>query len=221
MPGLSYQAILLAGGDDKRLYPLSSVKALLPVANKPLISYPLKALSDAACKHCFIVVSGEKPAASIQAWLNTEYKDKGMQCEVGGDVHGLGSSCCMLGGTSGGRAMPGVLPASFPCATSGQHQHCLHPSQVITVAEDHGTADALRAISAKLTAQTVVVVSGDLLTDLPISTLVANHQMNATLATVLLFRRKVSPTTETKPGKAPKVGAGCGRWPGGASRGRF
>jgi hypothetical protein len=29
-------------------------------------------------------------------------------------------------------------------------------------------------------------------------------QMNAALATVLLYKRKVSPMTETKPGKAPK-----------------
>jgi translation initiation factor eIF-2B subunit gamma len=60
MPGLAtYQAVLLAGGEDKRLHPLTgpagAVKALLPVANKPLISYPLKALSEAGLKHVFIV----------------------------------------------------------------------------------------------------------------------------------------------------------------------
>jgi dTDP-glucose pyrophosphorylase len=53
--GLSYQAVVLAGGDDKRLYPLGGVKALLPVANKPLLSYPLRTLQDAGLKHAFIV----------------------------------------------------------------------------------------------------------------------------------------------------------------------
>ncbi len=53
------QVVLLAGGDDKRLHPLTgpagAVKALLPVANKPLISYPLKALADAGLKQVFLV----------------------------------------------------------------------------------------------------------------------------------------------------------------------
>uniref|UniRef100_A0A7S0S6S1 Translation initiation factor eIF2B subunit gamma n=1 Tax=Chlamydomonas leiostraca TaxID=1034604 RepID=A0A7S0S6S1_9CHLO len=159
MPGLAYQAIVLAGGDDKRLYPLTTgtVKALLPVANRPLLSYPLKSLADAGLKHVFVVVSGEKPAASIQAWINQEYSgaDK-MQCEV------------------------------------------------VTVAEEHGTADALRAVASRITARTCVVMSGDLLADVPVNTLVAGHQLNGSLATVLLFKRKVSPTTQTKPGKAPK-----------------
>jgi hypothetical protein len=32
-------------------------------------------------------------------------------------------------------------------------------------------------------------------------------QISGALATVLVGKRKTSPTTETKPGKAPKVGA--------------
>mmetsp|Transcript_15489 Transcript_15489/g.33608 ORF Transcript_15489/g.33608 Transcript_15489/m.33608 type:complete len:476 (-) Transcript_15489:297-1724(-) len=159
MPGLGYQAIVLAGGDDKRLYPLSTgvVKALLPVANKPLLSYPLRTLSEAGLRHVYVVVSGEKPAATISSWIQTEYPaSSGLQCEV------------------------------------------------VTVPEDYGTADALRAVASKVTAQTFVVVSGDLLTDLPVNALVASHQMNGAYATVLLSHRKTSPTTETKPGKAPK-----------------
>lgn len=57
MPSLNYQAVVLAGGDDKRLYPLTTgtVKGLLPVANKPLLSYPLRALAEAGLKHAFVV----------------------------------------------------------------------------------------------------------------------------------------------------------------------
>ena len=60
-PGLSYQAVVLAGGDDKRLYPLGGVKALLPVANRPLLSYPLRTLSDAGLKHALVVSSVDFP----------------------------------------------------------------------------------------------------------------------------------------------------------------
>jgi NDP-sugar pyrophosphorylase family protein len=47
--------------------------------------------------------------------------------------------------------------------------------EIVTVAEDHGTADALRAVASKITASTVVVLSGDLLIDLPVNALVASH----------------------------------------------
>lgn len=53
----SFQAVLLAGGEDKALFPLTSgvVKALLPVANRPLISYPLRSLSEAGLTHVLVV----------------------------------------------------------------------------------------------------------------------------------------------------------------------
>jgi NDP-sugar pyrophosphorylase family protein len=47
--------------------------------------------------------------------------------------------------------------------------------EIVTVGEDHGTADALRAVANKITASTVVVLSGDLLIDLPVNALVASH----------------------------------------------
>ncbi|GAX72742.1 hypothetical protein CEUSTIGMA_g198.t1 [Chlamydomonas eustigma] len=161
--GLGFQGIILAGGggDDKQLFPLSAgtPKALLPVANKPLLSYPLKTLSDAGLKTAFVIVSGEKASAAISSWLQTEYP-----------------------------------------ATTNSALHC----EVITVPEDYGTADALRSVASKITASTLVVISGDLLTDVPVNALVASHQMHRALATVMLCPRKVSPASETKPGKPPK-----------------
>lgn len=77
--------------------------------------------------------------------------------------------------------------------------------QVVTVAEGCGTADALRAVSSKITSNTFIVLSGDLVTDMPLNALVATHQMQGALATVTLCPCKISPSSETKPGKAPKV----------------
>lgn len=97
-------------------------------------------------------------------------------------------------------------------AHDGVHapKHDVFP-QVVCVPEEYGTADALRAVADRLTSPTFILLSGDLLTDLPVNALVTSHQLNSALATVLLVPRKTSPTTETKPGKAPKVSQLLGR----------
>ncbi len=98
----------------------------------------------------------------------------------------------------------------FP-ATASLHSPSLPPRptpspQVVPVAEGYGTADALRAVASRITSRTFVVLSGDLLTDVPVGALVAQHNLHAgAMATMLLADRKVSPASETKPGKPPKV----------------
>jgi NDP-sugar pyrophosphorylase family protein len=93
-----------------------------------------------------------------------------------------------------------------------QHPHSaptlLHDPQVITVSEECDTADALRAATPHLGPHTdgVVVYSGDLICDAPLGAMIVTHQLSGALATVLVGARRVSPTAETKPGKAPKVG---------------
>lgn len=158
---LKYQAVVLAGGECKRLYPLTSgsVKALLPVGNKPLLSYPLKSLQDVGVKHAFIVVTGEDAALSISAWLNQVYH--------------------------------------------GQHHGSVH-CEVIAVPEGTGTAEALRIVANKITLDTCLVFSGDLLTDVSVQAMVTKHQLTSALATVLIGQNKVSPSSETKLGKAPR-----------------
>ena len=45
----TFQAVVLIGGAGSKLHPLTASgtpKALLPVANEPLISFPLKALEE-------------------------------------------------------------------------------------------------------------------------------------------------------------------------------
>jgi len=61
----STAAIILAGGEeDKGLSPLTSpgiAKALLPVSNRALILYPLKALYKAGLRHAFVVRALHEP----------------------------------------------------------------------------------------------------------------------------------------------------------------
>uniref|UniRef100_A0A7S3R0R7 Translation initiation factor eIF2B subunit gamma n=1 Tax=Dunaliella tertiolecta TaxID=3047 RepID=A0A7S3R0R7_DUNTE len=152
------QAIVLAGGEDKTLFPLTcgTAKALLPVSNRALVSYPLKSLHKAGLKHAIVVVAGERAAASVQAWVHHEYAEKDLVCEV------------------------------------------------VCVPEEYGTADALRTVAPRVTTPTCVVISGDLITDVQIDVLVATHQLSSALVTMALYKRKVSPSSESKPGKAPK-----------------
>ena len=56
---LSY-AVLLAGGAGKTLHPLNSAgtpKALLPVGNQALISFPLNTLEQGGITHVIVVTS--------------------------------------------------------------------------------------------------------------------------------------------------------------------
>mmetsp|Transcript_13010 Transcript_13010/g.22960 ORF Transcript_13010/g.22960 Transcript_13010/m.22960 type:complete len:470 (+) Transcript_13010:3-1412(+) len=156
-----YQAVVLAGGgaSDKGLFPLIGLaaKALMPVANKPLLSYSLKLLSDAGLRHVFVVVNGEEAAAAVIAWLSFEHN------------------------------APGKM-------------HC----EVIKTPKDGGTADALRAVSSRITSKTLVCLSGDLITDLALNALVAVHKMSDATATVLLNKKKISPASGCSAGKAPK-----------------
>lgn len=51
-------AVLLAGGVSKQLHPLTSAgtpKALVPVGNQALISFPLKTLEQGGVTHTMVV----------------------------------------------------------------------------------------------------------------------------------------------------------------------
>ena len=70
--------------------------------------------------------------------------------------------------------------------------------------EDKGTAGALRAVAPRLKHDQVVVLSGDLVCDMPLGTLLARHRTSEAVATVLLAPRRASLSPEPgKPGKAP------------------
>ncbi|KAG1665277.1 hypothetical protein FOA52_015854 [Chlamydomonas sp. UWO 241] len=85
-------------------------------------------------------------------------------------------------------------------AAKGTNLKC----EVVAVPEGCGTADALRAVAHRIASHSFVVLPGDLVTDVAVAALVASHQMQGALASVTLVPRKISPASETKPGKVPR-----------------
>lgn len=151
-------AILLAGGVGKHLHPLTSSgvpKALLPVGNQTLISFPLRTLEQGGVTNTVVVVEGEAASSKVSHWISKHYAGK------------------------------------------------MH-IDVKPVAEDSGSSAAIAQFADDIPAESFIVISGDLLTDVPLKALIASHYVTEATVTILLRERRVSPASETKPGKAPK-----------------
>ncbi|PNT56917.1 hypothetical protein POPTR_001G271800v4 [Populus trichocarpa] len=148
---MDFQVVVLAGGTSKKLLPLVSKevpKALLPVANRPVLSYVLEQLELSNLKDLIVVVEGEDAAIHVGGWISNAYVDR------------------------------------------------LHV-EVAAVHEDVGTAGALRAIAHHLTANDILVVSGDLVFDVPPGALAAAHRKHNAVVTTMLCPAPVSGPTES------------------------
>lgn len=68
------KAIIAAGGSGTRLRPLtfSSNKHLLPLANKPLLLYPIEAIAETGIREVGVVVNETRPA--VEAYLGSGSK---------------------------------------------------------------------------------------------------------------------------------------------------
>ena len=77
--------------------------------------------------------------------------------------------------------------------------------QVVCANSESGSADAVRTVADKLRGDCVVVMSGDVVTDIPLNAVVFNHNMRGASITSVLCKHKSSPSEGTKAGKAPKV----------------
>ncbi|KAL2616073.1 hypothetical protein AAZV13_08G104400 [Glycine max] len=162
---MDFQVVVLGGGLSKKLLPLVSQElpnALLPVANRPVLSYVLEYLELSNLKDLIVVVEGEEAVLHVGAWISGAYADR------------------------------------------------LHV-EVAAVPEDVGTAGAIRAISHHLT-----VVSGDLVTDVPLGAVAATHRRHDAVVTAMLCSAPVSGPSESvssggkdkikKPGRYDLIG---------------
>ncbi|KAI4971984.1 hypothetical protein ZWY2020_002909 [Hordeum vulgare] len=147
---MDFQVVVLAGGTSEKLSPLVSKdvpKALLPVANRPAISYVLDLLESSDLKDIIVVVEGQEAARPVGAW--------------------------------------------------------------ISITEDIGTG-ALRAISKRLVANDVLVISGDLVTDVLPGAVAATHRRNGAAVTALLCSVPVSgPSDAASSGGKDKAKKPC------------
>ncbi|KAK7247116.1 hypothetical protein RIF29_41993 [Crotalaria pallida] len=168
---MDFKVVVLAGGVSKKLLPLVSKElpnALLPVANRPLLSYTLDLLELSNLKDLIVVVEGRDAAREVGSWISAAYADR-LQVEV----------------------------AAVP--------------------EDVGTAGAIRAISRYLTtAKDILVVSGDLVSDVPLGAVAATHRRHDAFVTAMLCSAPVSGSLDSgssggkdktkKPGRYDLIG---------------
>ncbi|KAI9193843.1 hypothetical protein LWI28_000621 [Acer negundo] len=143
---MDFQVVVLAGGTSKKLVPLVSKevpKALLPVANRPVLSFVLEQLELSNLKDLIVVVEGQDAALCVGGWISGAYADR------------------------------------------------LHV-EVAAVPEDVGTAGALRSIAHHLTAKDILVVSGDLVSDVPPGAVAAAHRRHDAVVTAMLCSAPVS-----------------------------
>ncbi|XP_018833106.1 translation initiation factor eIF-2B subunit gamma [Juglans regia] len=148
---MDFQVVVLAGGASKKLIPLISKevpKALLPVANRPVLSYVLELLEQSNLKDLIVVVEGQDAAVRVGGWISGAYVDR------------------------------------------------LHV-EVAAVPEDVGTAGALRAIARHLTAKDIMVVNGDLVSDVPPGAVAAAHRRHDAAVTAMLCSAPVSGPSES------------------------
>ncbi|XP_015056552.1 translation initiation factor eIF-2B subunit gamma isoform X1 [Solanum pennellii] len=148
---MDFQVVVLAGGFCKSLVPLVSKdvpKALLPVANRPVLSYVLEHFEENNLKDFIVVVEGENAALLVGGWISNAYVDR------------------------------------------------LHV-EVAAVPEDVGTAGALRAIDHHLTAKDILVVSGDLISDIPPGAVAAAHRRHDAAVTAMLCSTPISGPSES------------------------
>ncbi|KAK6153187.1 hypothetical protein DH2020_012826 [Rehmannia glutinosa] len=178
---MDFQVVVLAGGFSKTLVPLVSKevpKALLPVANRPVLSYVLELLEQNDLKDAIVVVEGESAALSISSWISSTFVDR-LNVESSAAIS---------------------LVAS------------VFLSMVTAVPEDVGTAGAIRAINHRLSAKDILVVSGDLVSEIPPGAVAAAHRRHDAVVTAMLCSVPVSGPSDSGSSGAKDKAKKSGRY---------
>lgn len=156
-PAPQCQAVILAGGGGSHLHPLNAAgqpKVLMPVANRALLSFPLRTLEEAGISDVLVVCEGDAAAAAVRSWVAQNRPGSGIE--------------------------------------------------VVRVADGLPSASALRQVLDRVRAEHVVVLSGDVVTEVPLRAQLLDHQLRGAAVTALFGRRRTSAAADTQPGKAPR-----------------
>jgi NDP-sugar pyrophosphorylase family protein len=163
-----FTVVLLAGGLGHRMYPLLwtseqqaseqaferhhrsilyETKALLPLANRPMIGYSLEWLENEGFRHV-LVVTRKNYENAIHTFLDQEFL---LNARMNVEVIGLDDS--------------------------DQEEET----------SSFGTAEALRKIRPRITAEHVMIVSSDVICDAPLQPLLNLHRVRNSALTALFF----------------------------------
>lgn len=85
----------------------------------------------------------------------------------------------------------------------GAYDDRLHV-EVVAIAEDMGTADALRAVANRLTAEHILVLSGDLVCDVSLGAVAATHCRKRAMMTALLCAHQAAGASDGTSGSGGK-----------------
>ncbi|XP_043719302.1 translation initiation factor eIF-2B subunit gamma [Telopea speciosissima] len=130
---MDFQVVVLAGGTSNKLVPLVSQevpKALLPVANRPVLSYVLELLEASNLKDLIIVVEGKDAALRVGGWISSAYVDR-LHVEVAAVPEDVGSAGAL-------RAVAHHLTASDILVVSGDLVCDVSPGAVAASHRRHG-----------------------------------------------------------------------------------
>ncbi|KAL8432753.1 hypothetical protein ACSSS7_004377 [Eimeria intestinalis] len=196
-PFPEFQVIVLAGGNGSRLSSLLdpqgaggtlSCKALLPVANRPMIWYCLRNLQEATFGDVIVVTQAQQQA-ELSAYLLQEFRSAFRRLEV------VGLKCTRRGededGEEGG--VGGNRRRSLDGTDDPEMRVC-------------GTAEALQQIRHLITTD-FIVLSCDLIGHLDFFALANRHRVEGAACTVYVMPR--DPLAEPAP--APPKGKGGGK----------
>jgi len=75
---------------------------------------------------------------------------------------------------------------------------------VVRVGEAQPSVAALRQVIDRIRTDNFVLLSGDVVTEVPLRAQLATHELKGAAVTALLGRRKGSPAADTQPGKVPR-----------------
>jgi translation initiation factor eIF-2B subunit gamma len=138
------QAVVLAAGRGNNLYPYTqdTPKALLPVANRPLLYYPLLLLQNEGFAECLVIVASAH-CEEIKGKITQTCEESGLQIVV-----------------------------TFVDIPESEL--------------DQGSMVAFKHIHSQLSAKTVLLLSCDLVCNVPLNILANIHRINNSSVTVLL-----------------------------------